>query len=75
MPSGGARANAGRRRKFGESSKKFRVPGSWTNEDVMEAAKARETVYKMREVVKSHKFESDTALLQQLKTMLFQEEK
>jgi hypothetical protein len=78
MPSGGARANAGRKTKFGESSKKLRVPGSWTNEDLMEAIAARDTLKQMRTVVENWRTQGNLTekadaihLLQKLETLLF----
>lgn len=80
MPSGGARANAGKKNKFGESSQMRRVPGSWTADDVTEAVKARETVGQMRKVMKNWRAQGNSAdkpdaihLLQELETLLFAE--
>ncbi len=78
MPSGGARANAGKKKKFGESSQMLRVPGSWTADDVTDAVKARETVKQMRTVVENWRVQGDSPdkpdashLLQELETLLF----
>lgn len=82
MPSGGARPNAGRKNKFGESSKKLRVPSSWTNEDVMEAIAAQEILRQMRTVVENWHAQADSIdkpdamhLLQELETLLFSRSK
>jgi hypothetical protein len=78
MPSGGARANAGRKKKFGESSQVQRIPGNWTHEDVMEAVAARETVRQMRTIIENWQLQSGSAekpdathILQELETLLF----
>lgn len=78
MPSGGARPNAGRKRKYTEASHNRRVPAGWTAADVLEAVKAREVVRQMRTVVENWHAQADSIdkpdaihLLQELETLLF----
>lgn len=78
MPSGGARPNAGRKKKYGEKSHNRRVPVGWSAADVTEAVKARETVRQMRTVIENWRVQGDSVekpdaiyLLQKLETLLF----
>ncbi|MBW4628212.1 MAG: hypothetical protein KME49_22545 [Brasilonema octagenarum HA4186-MV1] len=78
MPSGGARPNAGRKRKYAEKSHNKRVPAGWSSDDVTEAVKAREVVRQMRTVVENWHAQADSTdkpdaiyLLQELENLLF----
>ena len=60
MPSGGARVNAGRKRKFGEASKMRRIPASWTSSDMTSAVKAREIVNELKVLVETWQQATET---------------